>query len=77
MELLLLFGLLSLLVSGGLFWAAMSNDAYAGEAGPRWQITNLPILRTLPEVNINDRPRSSIGLGNRKDKGATPLDVTP
>ena len=32
MELLLFIGLLSLLVSGGLFWAAMSNDAYAGDS---------------------------------------------
>jgi len=32
MELLLFIGLLSLRVSGGLFWAAMSNDAYAGDS---------------------------------------------
>jgi len=27
----------------------------------RWQITNLPILRALPEVSINDRPRADAG----------------
>ena len=35
----------------------------------RWQITNLPILRTLPEVNINDRPRSSAGARYRRQRG--------
>jgi len=54
MELLLFIGLLSLVVSGGLLVAVMSNDPYAQDN--TYSLADHE-LAALPEVNRDDRSR--------------------
>ena len=55
MDLFLFIVVSSLVVSGGLFWALMHNDAYAHQDNP-YSLADHE-LAALPEVNRDDRSR--------------------